>query len=82
MLYCCYSGEILQLTHIARGLDKDGILQIDMIIEGDVPQLPHKAKIILLPYVEDYIQTGPGNRLTGLHYQIVIFTHYMALAVF
>lgn len=49
------------MTHIARGVDKNGILNIDVIVNGDVPTLPPKAKIVVLPYVEDYLQTGPGT---------------------
>ncbi len=48
------------MTHIARGVDKHGIMNIDVIVNGEVPQLPPKATIVVLPYVEDYIQTGPG----------------------
>ena len=49
------------MTHIARGVDKHGIMNIDVIVDGDVPRLPPKAKIIVLPYIEDYVQTGPGK---------------------
>ena len=57
------------MTHVAKGVDKHGIMNVDVIISGDVPTLPPKAKIIVLPYIEDYIQTGPGksyNRLIFL----------------
>ena len=51
------------MTHIARGVDENGVLQIDVVVNGEVPMLPPKAKIRVLPYTEDYIQTGPGATL-------------------
>ena len=58
---CCYAaGEILKMTQIARGLDKDGVLQIDIIVNGKVPELPEGVDLKVLPYREKYIQTGPG----------------------
>ena len=54
-------GEIIKMTHIARGVDKHGIMNIDVIVNGDVPTLLPKAKIIVLPYIEDYVQTSPGK---------------------
>ena len=53
-------GEVLKMTHIARGVDVDGVLDIDVIMSGDVPVIPDGAKIVVLPYTEDYVQTGPG----------------------
>ena len=58
-----FAGEVLKMTHIARGLDRNGVLNVDMVITGFVPVLPDTAQIIILPYVEDYIQTGPGRIL-------------------
>ena len=54
------SGEILKMTHVARGIDADGVLNVDVIMSGEVPVLPDHANIVVLPYTEDYIQTGPG----------------------
>uniref|UniRef100_A0A8B9JKN2 Cell adhesion molecule-related/down-regulated by oncogenes n=1 Tax=Astyanax mexicanus TaxID=7994 RepID=A0A8B9JKN2_ASTMX len=31
------TGEILKLTHVARGVDADGILLVDMVINGFIP---------------------------------------------
>lgn len=31
------TGEILRLTHVARGLDSEGVLLIDIVINGFVP---------------------------------------------
>ena len=56
-----FPGEILKMTHLARGRDiTDGSLQIDTIARGNIPALPDNTNIMLLPYHEDYIQTGPG----------------------
>ena len=51
------------MTHNARGVDENGILQVDIVINGEVPDLPPAAKIRVLPYTENYIQTGPGEGL-------------------
>ena len=48
------------MTHIARGLDSNGLLNVDIIINGYVPTLPEGARIKVEPYTENYIQTGPG----------------------
>ena len=65
--YCCHAvGEILKMTQIARGLDKDGVLQIDIIVNGKVPELPEGVDLKVLPYREKYIQTGPGTSLFTL----------------
>lgn len=57
-----FSGEVLKMTHIARGLDENGVLQVDVILNGQIPEFPEVADIQVLPYTEDYIQTGPGGR--------------------
>ncbi|TDH08782.1 hypothetical protein EPR50_G00101320 [Perca flavescens] len=55
------TGEILRMTHIARGLDSDGALLLDIIVNGHILQLPSHADISIKDYTEDYIQTGPGQ---------------------
>ncbi|KAM4548643.1 hemicentin-1 isoform 1-T1 [Odontesthes bonariensis] len=55
------TGEILRMTHIARGLDSDGALLLDIIVNGHILQLPSQADINIKDYTEDYIQTGPGQ---------------------
>uniref|UniRef100_H3DL88 Hemicentin-1 n=1 Tax=Tetraodon nigroviridis TaxID=99883 RepID=H3DL88_TETNG len=55
------TGEILRMTHIARGLDSDGGLLLDIVVNGHVLQLPSHAGIVIKDYTEDYIQTGPGQ---------------------
>ncbi|NXY90735.1 HMCN1 protein, partial [Alcedo cyanopectus] len=55
------TGEILRMTHIARGLDSDGALLLDVIVSGHVLQLQSVADVNVKDYTEDYIQTGPGQ---------------------
>ena len=55
------TGEVLRMTHVARGVDNEGVLQLDIIIDGYVPTLPDNAHVVVMPYTEDYIQTGPGQ---------------------
>ncbi|NXK97014.1 HMCN1 protein, partial [Formicarius rufipectus] len=55
------TGEILRLTHVARGLDSDGALLLDVLVSGHVLQLPALAELSVKDYTEDYIQTGPGQ---------------------
>ncbi|XP_031431207.1 LOW QUALITY PROTEIN: hemicentin-1 [Clupea harengus] len=55
------TGEILRITHVARGLDSDGVLLLDIVVNGHVLQLPSNADISLKDYSEDYIQTGAGQ---------------------
>nr|XP_061790885.1 hemicentin-1-like [Nerophis lumbriciformis] len=55
------TGEILRMTHIARGLDSDGALLLDIVVNGHILQLPSHVDITIKDYTEDYIQTGPGQ---------------------
>ncbi|XP_030626728.1 hemicentin-1 [Chanos chanos] len=55
------TGEILRMTHVARGQDSDGALLLDIVVNGHLLQLPSKADISIKDYTEDYIQTGPGQ---------------------
>ncbi|XP_007935886.1 hemicentin-1 [Orycteropus afer afer] len=55
------TGEILRMTHVARGLDSDGALLLDILVSGYVLQLQSPADVTVKDYTEDYIQTGPGQ---------------------
>ncbi|XP_047673954.1 hemicentin-1 isoform X2 [Tachysurus fulvidraco] len=55
------TGEILRMTHVARGVDTDGALLLDIVVNGHILQLPSNADIGLKDYTEDYIQTGRGQ---------------------
>ncbi|OXB56883.1 hypothetical protein ASZ78_013391 [Callipepla squamata] len=54
-------GEVLRMTHIARGLDLDGALLLDVVVNGHALQLQSVADVNMKDYTEDYIQTGPGQ---------------------
>lgn len=64
-MYCmelmCLVGEIVRMSQYANGVDEDGVLQIDVIIRGEVPDLSQGAELTLTPYYENYIQTGQGQ---------------------
>ena len=65
------SGEVLRLKHISRGQDENATLQTDIIVNGHVPVLAETSNVIVLPYVEDFVQladgtyTAPSQRLVG-----------------
>lgn len=44
------------MTHVARGLDKRGVLLVDTVISGEVPHIPVSPFIILLPYIGKYVE--------------------------
>ncbi|XP_069497466.1 hemicentin-1 isoform X2 [Ambystoma mexicanum] len=55
------TGEVLRITHIARGRDTDGSLLLDIVVNGYILQLHSSADVSVKDYTEDYIQTGPGQ---------------------
>ncbi|NXO45570.1 HMCN1 protein, partial [Locustella ochotensis] len=56
------TGEILRMTHVARGLDADGALLLDVVVSpGGAGVGAADARALLQDYTEDYIQTGPGQ---------------------
>uniref|UniRef100_A0AAV2L0I0 Hemicentin-1 n=1 Tax=Knipowitschia caucasica TaxID=637954 RepID=A0AAV2L0I0_KNICA len=55
------TGEILRMTHVSRGLDSDGALLLDIVVNGHMLQLPPNTDLGIKDYSEDYIQTGPGQ---------------------
>ncbi|XP_069842937.1 hemicentin-2 [Dendropsophus ebraccatus] len=55
------TGEQLRITHIARGLDSDGTLWFDIVINGFVPESLASSDIVLQEFTETYVQTGAGQ---------------------
>ncbi|XP_063796284.1 hemicentin-1 isoform X2 [Pseudophryne corroboree] len=53
------TGEIVQITHIARGLDADGSILLDTVVKGYILQL--QSSVDIKDYTEDYVQTGVGE---------------------
>ena len=54
------------MSQYASGVDEEGVLQIDVIVRGEVPDLSNGMELILTPYYENYIQTGQGERTPTL----------------
>lgn len=50
VIRACVSGETVDMTHVVRGVDSDGALQVDVVVTGAVPYLPPGSPIILQPY--------------------------------
>ncbi|CAL8267650.1 unnamed protein product [Arctogadus glacialis] len=55
------TGEVLRMTHIARGRDSDGAMLLDIVVNGHILQLPSHVDVAIKDYTEDYVQTGPGQ---------------------
>ncbi|XP_024909219.1 hemicentin-1 [Cynoglossus semilaevis] len=55
------SGEVLRLTHVARGLDPEGVLLLDVVINGYVPPSLSSSHLSLQEFDESYVQTGRGQ---------------------
>ncbi|XP_062273055.1 hemicentin-1 [Scomber scombrus] len=55
------TGEILRLTHVARGVDSEGVLLIDIVINGFVPPSLSTSHLSLQEFDESYVQTGQGQ---------------------
>ncbi|XP_071430396.1 hemicentin-2 [Pithys albifrons albifrons] len=55
------TGELLRVTHLARGVDATGALQLDSVISGSVPESIGKATVLLQDFSERYVQTGVGQ---------------------
>ncbi|KAM4020614.1 hemicentin-2 [Anomaloglossus baeobatrachus] len=55
------SGEQLRISHIARGLDPDGTLWFDIVINGFIPESLTSSDIVLQEFTETYVQTAAGQ---------------------
>ncbi|KFP19291.1 Hemicentin-2, partial [Egretta garzetta] len=58
------TGELLRVTHLARGADATDALLLDSVISGSVPESIGKATVLLQDFSERYVQMGAG-RLSG-----------------
>ncbi|XP_042642365.1 hemicentin-2 [Tyto alba] len=58
------TGELLRVTHFARGVDAAGALLLDGAISGSVPESIGGATVLLQDFSERYVQTGAG-RISG-----------------
>ncbi|XP_038853583.1 hemicentin-1-like [Salvelinus namaycush] len=55
------TGESLRVTHVARGLDSEGVLLMDIVINGFVPPTLSTSHLNLQEFDESYVQMGPGQ---------------------
>ncbi|XP_049688139.1 hemicentin-2 [Accipiter gentilis] len=55
------TGEVLRVTHLARGTDAAGALLLDSVISGSVPESIGEAAVLLQDFSERYVQTGAGQ---------------------
>ncbi|NXQ89478.1 HMCN2 protein, partial [Nyctibius grandis] len=55
------TGELLRVTHLARGADAAGALLLDSVIRGSVPESVGEAAVLLQDFSERYVQTGTGQ---------------------
>ncbi|NXF11335.1 HMCN2 protein, partial [Smithornis capensis] len=55
------TGELLRVTHLARGVDTSGALRLDSVIRGSVPESIGEATVLLQDFSERYVQTGMGQ---------------------
>ncbi|NXA58213.1 HMCN2 protein, partial [Mohoua ochrocephala] len=55
------TGELLRVTHLARGAGGAGALRLDSVISGSVPESFGDAVVLLQDFSERYVQTGAGQ---------------------
>uniref|UniRef100_A0A8C4YVD5 Hemicentin-2 n=1 Tax=Gopherus evgoodei TaxID=1825980 RepID=A0A8C4YVD5_9SAUR len=55
------TGELLRITHVARGLDAGGVLLFDVVINGFMPDSITEAAVLFQDFSERYVQTGAGQ---------------------
>ncbi|XP_010176901.1 PREDICTED: hemicentin-2, partial [Mesitornis unicolor] len=55
------TGELLRVTHLARGMDATGALLLDTAVSGYVPESISDATVLLQDFRERYVQTGMGQ---------------------
>uniref|UniRef100_A0A2K6UV43 Hemicentin-2 n=1 Tax=Saimiri boliviensis boliviensis TaxID=39432 RepID=A0A2K6UV43_SAIBB len=59
------TGELLTMTQVARGLDPDGLLLLDVVVDGSVPESLADEDLHVQDFEERYVQTGPGRLFVG-----------------
>ncbi|KAM9642204.1 hemicentin-2 [Trichechus inunguis] len=55
------TGELLTMTQVARGLDPDGLLLLNVMVNGVIPESLADADLQVQDFQERYVQTGPGQ---------------------
>ncbi|XP_071310090.1 hemicentin-2 isoform X1 [Agelaius tricolor] len=59
------TGELLRVTHLARGAGGAGALRLDSVISGSVPEGLGDAVLLLQDFSERYVRTGAGQLSGG-----------------
>uniref|UniRef100_A0A2K5KA06 Hemicentin-2 n=1 Tax=Colobus angolensis palliatus TaxID=336983 RepID=A0A2K5KA06_COLAP len=59
------TGELLTMTQVARGLDPNGLLLLDVVVNGVVPESLADTDLQVQDFEEHYVQTGPGQLFVG-----------------
>ncbi|XP_039576204.1 hemicentin-2 [Passer montanus] len=59
------TGELLRVTHLARGAGGAGALRLDSVISGSVPESFGDAVLLLQDFSERYVRTGAGQLAGG-----------------
>ncbi|XP_055255516.1 hemicentin-2 isoform X3 [Moschus berezovskii] len=59
------TGELLTMTQVARGLDPNGLLLLDVVVNGIIPESLADADLQVQDFQERYVQTGPGRLFVG-----------------
>ncbi|XP_053415690.1 hemicentin-2 [Nycticebus coucang] len=59
------TGELLTMTQVAQGLDPNGLLLLDMVVDGIVPESLADEDLQVQDFQERYVQTGPGQLFVG-----------------
>ncbi|XP_076984267.1 hemicentin-2 [Tamandua tetradactyla] len=59
------TGELLTMTQVARGLDPNGLLVLDMVVKGIIPKSLAESDLQMQDFQEHYVQTGPGRLFVG-----------------
>ncbi|NXU68710.1 HMCN2 protein, partial [Horornis vulcanius] len=59
------TGELLRVTHLARGAGGAGALRLDSVISGSVPESFGDAVVLLQEFSERYVRTGVGQLSGG-----------------
>ncbi|NXA79072.1 HMCN2 protein, partial [Thryothorus ludovicianus] len=59
------TGELLRVTHLARGAGGAGALRLDSVISGSVPESFGDAVVLLQDFSERYVRTGAGQLCGG-----------------
>ena len=71
-----FAGEIVKLTHMARGVDSNGVLQVDIVVTGSIPEFPQSSEVTPAktppPVVTPATVSGNKQLLHLLHYVLCL----------